>query len=436
MEFWSEKVKYTIFYSWQSDLPNNTNRGFIEDVINRAVKDVNSSDEYEVYISLDRDTQGVPGSPNISQTILEKIKKSDAFVADISIVTGGKESGGRPSPNPNVLLELGYAIALLGWERIVLFYNDIYGVDDDLPFDVRQHRRINYTLGKDGEKQQIRQRLSSVFKQALIEFVSHGRRSVDRREPDLQVSWASLKIVSDRVALEEDETIVVHRLPSVEKIVDELEVEVQDVLKIDGAGDPMWDNKVQKYIQEVVSFKSNIKNKGDYRACLAGLREYFSRGVTLLLRNEGKASASDVKVEIAIPEWLLASDAKKDIQNILERPKRPKPVPVSLKHSWYGLGTLDSVASPYTPDSALALSGVRQALDAIRDSGCYVSRDGKKIVFWAKKLLHKHDLKIKSDIFCFGAMPSAPVGVFKMSGSVFCSEYEDWRDVSLVLEIV
>ena len=99
-------MKYTIFYSWQSDLPNNTNRGFIEDVINKSIADFNSNDQYELEVSIDRDTKDVPGSPNITQTLIDKIKKSDAFVADISIVTGNKENGQRLSPNPNVMLEV------------------------------------------------------------------------------------------------------------------------------------------------------------------------------------------------------------------------------------------------------------------------------------------------------------------------------------------
>ena len=139
-------MKYTIFYSWQSDLPNNTNRGFIESVIEKSIKNFNESDNYELEPSIDRDTKNVPGSPNITQALIEKIKKSDAFVADISIVTGDKHKAQRLSPNPNVMLELGYAIALLGWDRIILFCNEVYGTDEDLPFDIRQHRQIKYSL--------------------------------------------------------------------------------------------------------------------------------------------------------------------------------------------------------------------------------------------------------------------------------------------------
>ena len=119
-------MKFTIFYSWQSDLSNNTNRGFIESAIEKAVKYIGKDENFEIEPSIDRDTKGAPGAPNISQTILKKIQACDVFIADISIVTGDKEKGYRLSPNPNVLIELGYAISILGWDKIILICNDSY----------------------------------------------------------------------------------------------------------------------------------------------------------------------------------------------------------------------------------------------------------------------------------------------------------------------
>ena len=42
------------------------------------------------------------------------------------------------------MMELGYAVALLGWERILLVYNEKYGKSNKLPFDLRQHRLLTY----------------------------------------------------------------------------------------------------------------------------------------------------------------------------------------------------------------------------------------------------------------------------------------------------
>jgi hypothetical protein len=36
----SVAMRVTIFYSWQSDLPNNTNRGFIERALEKAIASI------------------------------------------------------------------------------------------------------------------------------------------------------------------------------------------------------------------------------------------------------------------------------------------------------------------------------------------------------------------------------------------------------------
>lgn len=125
----------TIFYSWQSDLPNRTNRGFIQDALERVAEDVRSDDALAIEPVVDRDTAGVPGSPAISDTILQKIGRADVFVPDVSIVMSG--SAGRSSPNPNVVMELGYAVAQLGWDRIIMVMNTAFGDVTQLPFDLR-----------------------------------------------------------------------------------------------------------------------------------------------------------------------------------------------------------------------------------------------------------------------------------------------------------
>ncbi len=133
-----------IFYSWQSDLPNKTNRTLIEEALSRAAESVRASTAFDIEPVIDRDTRGVPGSPDIASTILQKIEDSDAFVGDVSLVTGGGE--GRSSPNPNVLIELGYALRALGPTQVVLVFNEAFGNISDLPFDLRGRRVVPYKL--------------------------------------------------------------------------------------------------------------------------------------------------------------------------------------------------------------------------------------------------------------------------------------------------
>ena len=97
-----------VFYSWQSDLPNKTNRSFIEDALEKAAKAIRDDDSIQVEPVIDRDTVGVAGSPEISKTIFSKIDQAKVFVCDISIINSGADA--RLAPNPNVLIEPGYAL--------------------------------------------------------------------------------------------------------------------------------------------------------------------------------------------------------------------------------------------------------------------------------------------------------------------------------------
>jgi hypothetical protein len=82
---------FTVFFSWQSDLPNSTNRGFIEKALKDAAEKLNKNETIDVDTIIDRDIKDVSGSPNIIDTILGKIDKCDLFVADLSIINGHDE---------------------------------------------------------------------------------------------------------------------------------------------------------------------------------------------------------------------------------------------------------------------------------------------------------------------------------------------------------
>ncbi|MCJ7675892.1 MAG: nucleotide-binding protein, partial [Sedimentisphaerales bacterium] len=99
--------KYKVFYSWESDLPNATNRNLIERALEDAAKAIRADESIKIEPVIDRDTAGVPGSPDIANTIFGKIEQSQVFACDVSIINKGEKS--RKAPNPNVLIELGYA---------------------------------------------------------------------------------------------------------------------------------------------------------------------------------------------------------------------------------------------------------------------------------------------------------------------------------------
>lgn len=179
-------MNLTVFYSWQSDLEGRLNRSFIQDALERAVKEISKSDVFDLEMVIDRDTFGMPGSPSIVESISDKIAKSDLFVCDVSIIN--LNEAGRPTPNPNVLFELGYASALLGWERIIMVQNVTFGAVDKLPFDLRGRRVVQYALdpslaGKSEQRQLLKLKLSETFKQAFSFYSSNHRGFKEK------VSW-------------------------------------------------------------------------------------------------------------------------------------------------------------------------------------------------------------------------------------------------------
>jgi hypothetical protein len=95
-------MKYNVFYSWQSDLPVKSNRSVIQSCIKAAIKKVTIASN-SVVLSYDESTREVSGSPDIAQTIIQKIDACDIFICDISIIN--KDFDGRKCPNPNVMYE-------------------------------------------------------------------------------------------------------------------------------------------------------------------------------------------------------------------------------------------------------------------------------------------------------------------------------------------
>lgn len=170
---------YTIFYSWQSDLPNSTTRGLIESSIEAAAKGLKNT----ATVLADRDTQGVSGSPDIVQTIFSKIEDCDVFVADVTSVTTYQplDKDGNPikrlkaTPNANVMMELGYATQVLGWENIICIMNDDYNQDGEIPFDIEHHRLTHFSL-KEKEKADVRKELRNIIANTVMNAMENGKR--------------------------------------------------------------------------------------------------------------------------------------------------------------------------------------------------------------------------------------------------------------------
>ena len=171
----------TVFYSWESDLPGKTTRSLIENCLNKAIRQLGREEDLDVDPSLDRDTRGVAGSPVILDAILEKIDNCTAFVADVSIINSKDvvENKSRPTPNPNVSIELGYAIKNCGWDRILPVCNEFYGSINQLPFDIPERRVIGFNLSEAPTPEETRaakEKLIAIFKQRIRDILKLDRK--------------------------------------------------------------------------------------------------------------------------------------------------------------------------------------------------------------------------------------------------------------------
>lgn len=170
--------RITIFYSWQSDLPGSDTRNIIQDSIKDAVHLLRDT----VDIEADRDTKGEFGSPDIVQTIFSKIDDCDIFIADVSAVcqyeTFDKDGNKKIKymPNPNVMLELGYATHVIGWDRVICVLNSDYGAPENMPFDIASRRLTPFSL-KDGKsKGEVKRYIKGVIQDTVENILANGKR--------------------------------------------------------------------------------------------------------------------------------------------------------------------------------------------------------------------------------------------------------------------
>ena len=165
--------KFKIFFSWQSDLPSNRTKRLVEDCLEKAKKKTEKTE-----IIIDEATRERFGSPDITISILEKIKESDLFIADVSIVgkyvSPNEADEDEPEENffsnPNVLLELGYAAGILGWERCICLANSDFGEFKKLPFDLN-HRRITNISYKNTTRNKVIEEISGIITSTVEVYI-------------------------------------------------------------------------------------------------------------------------------------------------------------------------------------------------------------------------------------------------------------------------
>lgn len=175
-----------VFWSWQSDTPGKIGRHFVKKALEVAIDELQTEievDEPNRELHLDHDRKGVPGSPDLANTILEKIRATSIFIADVTPV--GQTPDGKLVINPNVAIELGYALAHVGDQGLLMVLNGYYGDRESLPFDLKQKAGpIIFSLRPDVTKEDLikeQRLLSGTFKVAIRECVAAFKKKAETK---------------------------------------------------------------------------------------------------------------------------------------------------------------------------------------------------------------------------------------------------------------
>jgi hypothetical protein len=404
-------MRHRIFYSWQSDLPDNTNRGLLQDAIMGSVEAIHRDLSIDL---VDRDSQALAGSAGDPPTLIEKIKASDVFIADVSTVTGDMDKNMRLSPNPDVLLELGYAIGFLGCDKIILICNTINGEDAKLPCDVQQLKKISYRLCNDEPKSSIRNRMVSELKEELADILNI-------KPPELSIGWVCdvCKDANAPTKEKEVDVLEVHQAKHIDEIEEEAMRGMEAIDAVDGSMDPDWASKVTTFKDECDAFLKHLKTDDGKNKYLFGMHSVFVTYCGLIISNTGGMPATDVRVVFSMPEWLIIFDRwPDDIPKIPELPRPTSPDELTIERELQGGA---AVMDPFAP-----------SLLKRRTSGNQV-RDGE-VTFWVDELMHKHGLYNHLSIFML-AKPDAAVGIHDIRCRLSYAESGDWRDVDLKLQV-
>jgi hypothetical protein len=188
-----------VFWSWQSDTPGKVGRHFVRDALTAAIEqlreapDVEEPTERETRsaMHIDQDRKGISGSPDLARVILEKIEQSAVFVADVTpvgtVTTQSEQEPPTKVINPNVAIELGYALHALTDRALLMIMNEHYGTRADLPFDLQSKAGpIMFTLAPDADRQTIlaaSRQLTARLVDALKPFIAERVKDIQQSRP-------------------------------------------------------------------------------------------------------------------------------------------------------------------------------------------------------------------------------------------------------------
>lgn len=408
--------------------------------------DTDEDDELdEDRLQVDHDTLGVAGSPPIAETILRKIREAAVFVADVTPV--GKSAAGKLLPNPNVMIELGYAMRVLEHERIVLVMNQAEGAAlRHLPFDLRHWRGpVLYSLRKDATDG-WRLEVSATLKKDLRERIVPSLRVAERimREDRRRTHRApDLRLVLDPAIAAEPKSISQGVKSLGVKSIEEIKTETPpqplppaNVSALRALASPptlssslaglgcrkpvfQWTREeVEGYNRSVESFYRQ------YERFLNAQADYVrlvmrSVEIKLLVTNDGTLPATGIDVEISFPTGIVLYDEDEGLPKAPDAPEPPPLVPLGPGHAFARPmpADLSPLISPQLPRST------------------YVYPDERRVRFRTGELKHHHQIRV--DPFIISFETPADIHSFDIGYSITANEPIDpikgtiWFEVEL-----
>lgn len=155
--------------------------------------------------------KGIPGTPLLIEEMLKQSENSDMVLVDLTYTSSKNWHNSRRykifkkeirifpsiedklSPNPNVLLETGYAWAQKGYHRTLVIMNSAFGSPEHLPVDLKGFRwGITYKLNETNYKER-----NSIRKTLANDLYRAFKEAIDSESSYQRGKWQPLLIHSD-----------------------------------------------------------------------------------------------------------------------------------------------------------------------------------------------------------------------------------------------
>lgn len=341
-----EFMSKTVFWSWQSDLPAATTKDFIKEALAQALAKITEELELEAAdrLELDHDTKGEPGLVEIVSTIFRKIDDCQIFVADITPVAEIKTcKTTKRIPNPNVMIELGYAIREAGPQRVITVANLAFGGrPEELPFDLR-HRRGAITYRLDGAKdpaiETIRKDLVKQLLAALKTNLAAPREDQLIRNPMPALSVVASEDIPKVLVVQQE--VQLNDVPSLADIMIKTPLRTKEQQK-DSASpfeglqpiDIFQRRRVKPFREwteeELERYNKRVQWYCDrYKTHLEQLKEYRllrqrAVSIRLAVANLGTLPATHVWAKVTFPDGILVYED----DDLPKAPDQPTPPPL------------------------------------------------------------------------------------------------------------